>query len=219
MRVVIQCAGDKRTDAGRMKTSDGREVHFVAHPDDVPPEPDLVHARPDDLSETGETWRERLLTYNANPAGNPLGLLPAYELYNNRVYQQLAGHIGTDRMFILSAGWGLIRADFLTPGYDITFRRDGKAGAQRTSSDRFDDWIMVDEESEDPLLFLGGKSYLPFFCELTDQCRCRRIAYHNLMVPPRCERVEVRRFETNTRMNWHYGAARALIDGRLAPLD
>ena len=30
-------------------------------------------------------------------------------------------HSGLDRLYILSAGWGLIPGDFLTPNYDITF--------------------------------------------------------------------------------------------------
>ena len=219
MRVVIQCAGDKRSWAGRMKTDDGRSLRFVAHPEEVAAEAGLAYARPDDVSENGETWRERVRAYNANPEGNPLELLPAYRLYSNRVYRDLASHIGTDRLFILSAGWGLIRAEFLTPSYDSTFRPDGMPGSWRTSTDSFDDWSMVDGESSEPLVFLGGESYFPFFGKLTDHCRCKRVAYHRLKDPPRWDGVEVRRYETKTRTNWYYGAVKALIEGSWAPLD
>ena len=49
------------------------------------------------------------------------GLLPAWQLYENPVYELLKNHCGLKRLYILSAGWGLITAGFLTPCYDITF--------------------------------------------------------------------------------------------------
>ncbi len=33
MIVVISCAGSKAQSAGRLRTSDGKPVEFVAHPD------------------------------------------------------------------------------------------------------------------------------------------------------------------------------------------
>jgi hypothetical protein len=35
----------------------------------------------------GGTWRDQLLAYNANPGNNPLGLLLAFELYENDIYR------------------------------------------------------------------------------------------------------------------------------------
>ena len=58
------------------------------------------------------------MDYNNNPAGNSLGLLPVYRLYANPVYERLVDKLGVANVYILSAGWGLIRADFLTPSYD-----------------------------------------------------------------------------------------------------
>jgi len=40
--------------------------------------------------------------------GNPLGLCPAYQLYENKTYGRLAARFGLGNLFILSAGWGLI---------------------------------------------------------------------------------------------------------------
>ena len=36
-------------------------------------------------------------------------------------YRALVKRFGIDKTYILSAGWGLIPASFLTPYYDITF--------------------------------------------------------------------------------------------------
>jgi hypothetical protein len=47
-----------------------------------------------------------LLAYNRHPDGNPLGLLPAYRLYQNPVYERVVDKLGTSHVYILSAGWG-----------------------------------------------------------------------------------------------------------------
>jgi hypothetical protein len=65
---------------------------------------------------------ELLLRYNEAPGENPLGLLRAFKLYLNDIYRRLARHVGIENFLILSAGWGLIPASFLTPDYDITFK-------------------------------------------------------------------------------------------------
>ena len=109
MIVVIQCAASKRSDAGRLVRADGKPVTFVAHPELAPADGTSVYARPDDLSEDGIPWRESLLNYNAEPRDNPLGLCPAYQLYQNKIYAGLVDRFGPKNVYILSAGWGLIR--------------------------------------------------------------------------------------------------------------
>ena len=123
MIVVIQCAATTQPHAGHLRTRDGRDVVFVAKPEIAPISGRELYARPDDVSDTGKSWRTVLQEYNAAPGENPLGLLPAWQLYRNPAYRVLADHCGQDHLYILSAGWGLIRADFLTPKYDITFSR------------------------------------------------------------------------------------------------
>ena len=137
MIAVIQCASSKRPEAGYLRTGDGRRVTFVADPSRASADPHTVYARPDDRSDRGKTWRELLLQYNDAPANNPLGLLPAYRLYRPPEYARLAAHVGIDRMYVLSAGWGLIRGDFLTPDYDITFAGNAAAWKRRRLSDRY----------------------------------------------------------------------------------
>jgi hypothetical protein len=80
MRIVIQCAARKDASAGSLRMADAREVLFVAHPNLAPADPVRQYARPDDPSDDGRTWRERLVAYNA-ASNNPLNLLPAYRLY------------------------------------------------------------------------------------------------------------------------------------------
>jgi len=118
MIVVIQCAGSKFADACSLKEEDGRPVQFVAQPKCAPKD-GVFYARPDDVSD-GMTWRDKLLRYNQTGA-NPLGLRRAIDLYRPPIYGALAVALPASDLFILSAGWGLIRADFLTPAYDITF--------------------------------------------------------------------------------------------------
>ncbi len=95
-------------------------------------------------------WRQRLLEYNTDHA-NELGLKQAADLYSNSAYRALVDKIGLDRTFILSAGWGLIRSDFLTPRYDITFSASAPPYARRRKTDRYDDFCMLPSESREPI--------------------------------------------------------------------
>ena len=98
-----------------------------------------VYARPDDASDAGGTWRDQLLAYNASPGNNPLGLLPAFELYENDIYRALVKQFGIENTYILSAGWGLIAGAFLTPAYDITFSAQADNFVRRRKRDAFSD--------------------------------------------------------------------------------
>ena len=213
MTVVIQCAASKRPHAGSLRTADGRRVLFVADPAAAPPDPDVMYARPDDTAGDGRTWREHLVAYNeAGP--NPYGLLRAFELYENPAYRQLVGQLGIENVYILSAGWGLIRADFLTPLYDITFSSPVKKSApwkyrRRTAAYR--DLSQIPETSPDEVFFLGGKDYVPLFCDLTAGVAGRRTIIYNSDTPPRAPGCHLERYQTSTRTNWHYEAARWLL--------
>jgi hypothetical protein len=120
VKIVIQCASRKYPAAKTFLAADGRRVVFVARPDLAPRDAGAVHARPDDPSGDGRSWRRRLLAYNKDPAANPIGFFPAYRLYAHDAYGALADRFGVKQVFIVSAGWGLIPATFLTPIYDIT---------------------------------------------------------------------------------------------------
>lgn len=115
MIIVIQCAASKRSDAGHLLSAMGKRIIFVANPEAAPADPAHEYARPDDPSGTGMSWRQVLLKYNEETADNSLGLCPVWRLYENRTYGRLVDRLGLEKVYILSAGWGLIRADFLTP--------------------------------------------------------------------------------------------------------
>ena len=210
MIVVIQCAASKRPDAGHLVAASGKLIDFVAHPQIAPANPDRVYARPDDLREDGTTWRQLLLSYNDDPGGNPLRLYPAYQLYENKVYGRIVDRFGLRDVYILSAGWGLIRADFLTPSYDITFSSSADAYKRRRKTDRYDDFRMLPSNTKSDIVFFGGKDYLPLFCSLTDMISSRKIVFFNSANAPRFNGCTLRRFETTTRTNWHYECANAV---------
>lgn len=147
--IVIQCANRKRPEAGHMEEA-GRKVLFVADPASAPPGDPVLYRRPDDPAPSGRSWRDMLEDYNRNRrADNPLGLLPAWKLYENAAYGALAGRFGTDNLFILSAGWGLVAGGFLLPKYDITFSSSAKgedAYKRRRRGDRgYRDFAAITE--------------------------------------------------------------------------
>lgn len=219
MIIVIQCANSKRPGAGTLLTKDSTPVKFVARPE-LAPDDDYAYARPDDISDNDESWRQRLEHYNASVSGNPLGLLPAYELYENPVYLQLAEKVGRSRLFILSAGWGLISANFLTPVYDITFSTEARGPnlyKRRRRGDHFADFCMLPENTTEPVLFLGGKSYLPLFLSLTRNIRTSRTICYNSIIPPDAPGCSLVRFDTTCKTNWHYSCAKAFLAGTWDP--
>ncbi len=187
---------------------------FVADPKQMQDDAEYVYAHPDDLSESGITWREQLLHYNREPGTNPLGFLPAWELYQDPVYFRLIEAYGIERVYILSAGWGLITADFLTPDYNITFSWAPK-GIKRNKRTRFNDLCLLSQDSKDPIVFFGGKSYVPLFCELTRSFNCRKVLFYNSKNPPHAPDCELKEcFSTNPR-NWHYKCADRFMNGEV----
>ena len=215
MIVVIQCAGSKRKSAGFLKTQDGRPVLFVAHPELAPAPANCVYACPDDASDAGGTWRDRLVAYNANPGNNPLGLLPAFELYENDIYRALVKQFGVGNTYILSAGWGLINAAFLTPAYDITFSTKADQFVRRRKQDRFSDLSLLPAKTTDQVLCFASKEYVPFFAALTGAVSGERVVFYNSVLPPSAPGCKLVRFETSAKTNWQYQCASAFLRGKL----
>ena len=213
--VVIQCAASKQPDAGYLQTGNGRKVMFVAQPNLAPENADYIYARPDGRVDTDLSWRQQLLVYNREPADNPLGLLPAWQLYKNPTYELLYQKCGPDNLYILSAGWGLIRADFLTPCYDITFSNNAEKYKRRSRRDDYNDCRMLPDGTTKPVVFFGGQKYVPQFCELTSRVQGPRHVFYNAVNPPDAPGCQLHRFETRTRINWHYKAARAYLEGHI----
>ena len=216
--VVIQCAASKRADAGYLRSGDGRQVVFVADPGLAPDHAGRLYARPDDRSHTGLSWRQEPLRYNREQAGeNPSGLLPAWQLYQRSEYELLYRKYGPENLYILSAGWGLISADFLTPYYDITFSNAQNVDKYKSLGKRvaYDDLTMLPDNATNPVVFFGGKDYVNLFCELTRQAQGTRHVFYNAVNPPSAPGCRLHKFDTRTKTNWHYEAARAYVEGRI----
>lgn len=215
MIVVIQCAARKHAAGGYLRRKDGAKVKFVADPLGAPQGEEYAFARPDDISDSGITWREQLVRYNASPGDNQLGLLAASRLYMHPAYRLLEESVGPEKLFILSAGWGLIRADFLTPQYDITFSARAKQDApwkfRRQSSDQYQDSCQLPEECVEPITFFGGKDYVPLFLRLTEGASARRTIFFNSVEPPHAPGCDLRKFQTRTKTNWHYECVRTFL--------
>ncbi len=229
MKIVIQCAGSKnpaRPGAG-FRAANNRLIKFVAHPTHpkLPHSDTYAYARPDDMSDGSQTWRERLLDYNKEAPANRLHLLPAYQLYADKAYQGLVRKFGNAQVFILSAGWGLIPADFLTPDYDITFSQAKKVPAHcrrkkcrwKKWDDDYKDTCLLPDDG-DSTIFLGGQDYLPLFYQLTKKLKGTKKVFFNTKSDPDRRLGPgfcTERFQTNRRTNWHYDCAQMLIDGQI----
>jgi hypothetical protein len=214
MKIVIQCASSKKDGAGYMKTKNGKRVMFVAQPQFAPQSDDVVYHTPDSQSDWQESWRTRLEKYNKSPGNNPLNLYPAYKLYKNEIYRKLANRFGVEHMYILSAGWGMIRADFLTPQYNITFSPRAEYYKRRKFLKTDPYFNMLPDDGDSPIVFFGGKDYISLFCSLTAEFHSRRIVYYSSAIRPGAPGCEMKRFDPKSkrRTNWHYECAEAFPD-------
>lgn len=224
MIVVIQCAAGKDQSVGHMLAKNGRKVMFVADPQNAPPEGSTIYKHPDDPALSELSWRDLLVKYNRKykdtVSGNPLGLLPACELYKPRpphrdIYRELVKVFGIQNIFILSAGWGLIPAGFLTPNYDITFSAKADTYKRRRRQDLYKDLAILPKDIEKPVVFLGGKNYIPLFLSLTRGTKSERIVFYNSETVPDAPGCRPCHFSTKTRTNWHYECARELARGNI----
>ncbi len=216
MRIVIQCAGSKRAGAGSLSTLDGRRVVFVVDPSLAATAPGTLAAHPDGASDRpGQTWRDLVVAANRTPSTSGAGLLEAAALYTPPAYSILQHAFGAANVFILSAGWGLVRSNFLLPDYDITFSGSAPVESRRKRHHRFADFNGLTSLPPDDTVFLGGKDYLPLFDALTAGHARRRIVFVNSGTAPVIAGCDMRRFPTTRRTNWHYDCATAIATGAL----
>ena len=219
MKIVIACAGSKRTGAGLMRTIKGKSVKFVAQPKLAPQDTHYDYAMPDDISDYGASWRARLCAYNAmheKNGDNPFGLLSARELYKSQIYGKLVEKYSAENVYILSAGWGLVLANFLLPDYDITYKQNVKKEDKykcRQRNDGYKDFNKLQKDSTDRVVFFGGNDYLEPFCELTKGYAGERICFYATIKMPEVKCVVLKKYRRSFT-NWHYCAAQELIDGK-----
>lgn len=217
MKIVIICCSKKN---GNNLVHKGKSINFVANKQYAPPNSNTaLYVHPDDLiADEGITWRALVEKQNSN-------LLPAYQLYDQSIYQKLYQKFKND-LFIFSAGWGIIRADYQVPKYNITFSNASNVPqyAQRNSKcDRayksFNHLTTIN--SNETILLMGGSDYIRmFFAEAIQLKNKKKIIYTsdrlnglaNNTIFNENTNLEFYRYATNTRTNWHYEFAELLID-------
>ena len=219
MKIIIQCCASKHENYWYYK---GHKIIFVANPDMCENKDSVEYCRTGQRTElNGLTWQEKLEQYNKQE-GNDDILKKAGELYKPNIYLELVTRFGPENVFILSAGWGLVRADFYLPAYDITF-------SYQQASDKFKQRKYIKEDgkfakfnhlecSGDELIyFFGGIGYLNMYYDLTRNLSCPKVIYYKSdKLDSETNRVKGYRyikFITTKRQNWHYLCAKDFING------
>jgi hypothetical protein len=220
MKIVIQCAATKHSlnSEDGLRSKDNLHIKFVADPQLINITETTLSVTPDEIqNDSNKTWRDYINTYNKIQKHNPCKLFPAYKLYKHPIYTALVEKFGIENIFILSAGWGLISADFLTPEYDITFSnaKNVHPSSKRKKEMTFQDFCHLTDDDES-IIFFGGKDYLPLFCKLTLHSKAKKIVFFNSIKSPVLpSNFHVIKYETTQKTNWHYSCARDFIDGKL----
>ena len=122
-----------------------------------------------------------------------------------------------ENVFILSAGWGLVRADYLLPDYNITFSkrqnvpqesRRGKRESGWSDFNQLRDSVEVSEEVH----YFGGQDYLDLFYSLSalDIQRNKFVIHHKAILVHR-NGYQYDQYIGNVKTNWHYPAAAEFI--------
>ena len=116
----------------------------------------------------------------------------------------------------------MIGASYLTPNYDITFNAKTRREAPwkfRKKDDRFEDFRHLSNDTSEPVVFFGGKDYVPLFCKLTDGIGSKRTIFYRTSKlpekasqPPDAPCCALEAFATNTRTNWHYERVTVFLD-------
>lgn len=210
MKIVISCCDKKN---GDLFHHNGEAINFVSHANEFAPI-DQLNFHPDDLVPNENfTWRELVAQQE-----NRDDLLSSYILYKPNIYNVLYQHYGND-LFIFSAGWGIVRADYKLPKYNITFStKNNIPPYAKRNNNFFDDFNQLEEIDENErILFIAGKDYVFPFCELTEHLPNEKIIIyksHDVLNNNQYlnnNNFIFRQYQTNTRTNWHYEYAKRLI--------
>jgi hypothetical protein len=184
---VLVCSSKKTKDWFSYK---GKAFKFAASPETAPKDK-FTYYRPDDpIPGENRTWRDLVLNGQSDPA---LDLVPAYCLYSRDIYRDLYRKFG-NRFYILSAGWGIIRADFKIPAYDIAYSEFSNVlNHLKEDSAKFD--------SNSEIILFAGRYYLPPF-----RCMTKTIPFKKTITLYRKKEAgEKEGFRENTyQESFHY---------------
>lgn len=206
MKAVIQCALRKRVTA-KPFVWNGTEIAFVANPAE-----NTKEACPWALvPHKNMSWIEHVRRMK-----NP-NLTKCGELYRHHAYGDLIQKLGEENVYVLSAGWGLVRADRPIPAYDVTFSPKALPRARTTplarcKGDSFDIKVAGEDEVH---LFLTSK-YLEYWeCLFPGSDRTNRFILHScegaVAKPQWAGRIKPVNCG-GARTNWHYIAVRKFLE-------
>lgn len=238
--IVIQCAERKTQKSWQWRD---RQVVFVANrnkyteSDPVPYEPDET------IPDTNMTWRHAFLDHYRNKRKPDVlddadELPEAWKLYYPQypfqdIYKCLVNKCGKEKVFILSAGWGLVNADFQLPPYNITFTSEAHDYARISVKEllakllRYNPLDGVTDE-DTTIYFFGGKHYRKLLYRYTDSVPVRKVVIYYYCTNKDAqdkaqerenEHYEFRRYNPKeaSRRTWYYECARRFIKGGLDP--
>lgn len=223
MVVVISCSGPKK---GRYLLNQNKQkIKFVSAPNycnNTESAKDTLFFHPDDLIEDNKSGRDIVLEMQNESSY----LTKAYELYkerldlNDEIYVNLYNKFKSN-LYIISAGWGLIRADFKLPNYDITFKTGVSACNFRSFQALFNDFnhlknIPIDEI----IVFIGSPDYINLFYSMTKEIPNKKVIFWKLAgTPSNFKKILndknycFKYYKTSKRQGWYYELARKLING------
>jgi hypothetical protein len=146
-------------------------------------------------------------------------LLRAVDLYAPPIYSKLAGKFGETNLFILSAGWGLVKSTYLLPYYDITFSHKKGVPAECGRGQLEMGWNDFDhlkrrvKPGEEVHCFVT-LDYLPLLCQLTRSYKgnCRIVIHYKSSTMPRKDGYRYEKYTGSAKTNWHYQAAKEFME-------
>jgi hypothetical protein len=204
---VLVCSGPKTKDGFCYK---GQAVKFAASPQTAPRD-EFAYYKPDDsIPGQNKTWRNLVVNGQNDPE---LDLVPAYLLYSPDIYRDFYKKFGS-RFYILSAGWGVIRADFKIPAYDITYSTGPNVPKHAKRNDNYgwkdinhlkEDSVKFDSDSE--VILFASSTYVSPFCDMAQSIPYKKkILYRSQKITQR-QGFVYEYYQTNRRTNWYYEAA------------
>jgi hypothetical protein len=222
---ILCCSSEKDGKTESKFYYKGKSYKFVASPRMVS-QNGVTFQKPDDkIPDENRTWRDLVVNGQKDPS---LDLVEAYRLYKPDIFRDLY-HEFDNRFYIFSAGWGIIRANFKIPFYDITYSTDSKVPKYAMRKDNFgwkdiihlnDDYLNEDYgkfyRDAEVIVFAGSDYVEPFFCDM---------AQSKLYIPPKRIMIKYKSqnliqrqdfvyeyYETDINTNWHYEAAKEFLN-------
>lgn len=221
-KVVIQCAGGKVA-APTFLNENGviafRSKSFFSK---------NILAPWSTISGTSTTWIDIVHEYNERSTlpqnisvQNDSVLINAADLYSNPAYRNLRECFGYESIFILSAGWGLVRGDTKIPPYDITFSNAAEGNCQITPSERvkYNSAKLNVGECDELHLFITRK-YLEywnlFFSERMHDVKNVILHWRKGQYVP-YGNYSVFEHDCEGKTNWHYQAVNQFLSSMSPP--